>query len=112
MILILLGVVTLIIVWYNFIYLPTESNGRFDDMEFRKCVEYVEYRNKIDVIEFDDGSEISFVLNLFHPKMEQFSGKKFSEFIFPGDSIIKYHNKGYVIVKPQEGRPFILIYGM
>lgn len=107
----LVGVILCVLVFAGYQFSSSKTSiHELVNSEFRKKVENVDYHDKIDHIEFDDGTEISFIINLFHPKMQPFVEKRFFEFIFPGDSIIKQKDKKWLIVKPSKGSPFVLIF--
>ena len=95
------------------IYSALKGNERgreFLRSEFRKQVDYVDYHNKIDRIHFTDGSNLSISLNFHHPEMNLYQGRRFTEFIFSGDSIIKQPNEDWFTVKSTKRVSFRLYF--
>ena len=72
--------------------------------EFKLEVEYVNYQDKNNCIHFTNGTVYPYNINLFDPKLRNYQGKEFKEFIFPGDSIFKYKNEVWLLIKPIDGR--------
>ena len=82
-----------------------KKRDAFIESEFARKVTSVEYQNKSNYISFSDGTELS-----FSSAMGEHYGKKFEEFIFPDDSIIKKRGRTSVLVKPKQGSPFVLAF--
>lgn len=106
-VLIAVGIIAFVIAMNKACQAP-QGKG-FKENGFAHEIRRVEIVKGAQKITYKDHSSMSFSgLNMDNAEMKKYEGKKFSEFLFPGDSIFKEPGKLILMIKPVDGEPFEL----